>query len=224
MRTRAPQRVFVIPPSCDAELVAFWVEHHDMTEVLAVGPLADSRSPGGDQLGWCVWRGRVPLLRVTGDRTGRPSGRRRRRDGGTSNQPSSRIATHRPPQAPSRRAPPAGTTRAQSELGVSWCPRYRCPHPFRHSTRTSEHRKDPPENDQQPNPVEGPAVHDVLRHHTVGLTGFEPAASSSRTTRATKLRHSPRAERVYPSRSASAASVGTPHGLRTVSVTSVASG
>ncbi len=26
----------------------------------------------------------------------------------------------------------------------------------------------------------------------VGLTGFEPAASSSRTTRATKLRHSPR--------------------------------
>jgi len=134
----------VIPPSCDAELVAFWVEHHDMTEVLAVGLLADSRSPGGDQLGWCVWRGRVPLLRVTGDRTGRPSGRRRRRDGGTSNQPSSRIATHRQPQAPSRRAPPAGTTRAQSELGVSWCPRYRCPHPFRHSTRTSEHRKDPP--------------------------------------------------------------------------------
>src|SRR5262245_37510571 len=27
--------------------------------------------------------------------------------------------------------------------------------------------------------------------HTVGLTGFEPAASSSRTRRATKLRHSP---------------------------------
>jgi hypothetical protein len=27
----------------------------------------------------------------------------------------------------------------------------------------------------------------------VGLTGFEPAASSSRTTRATKLRHSPMA-------------------------------
>ncbi len=26
----------------------------------------------------------------------------------------------------------------------------------------------------------------------VGLTGFEPAASSSRTTRATKLRHSPK--------------------------------
>src|SRR4051812_45392709 len=34
---------------------------------------------------------------------------------------------------------------------------------------------------------------DVLGHHRVGLTGFEPAASSSRTTRATKLRHSPRA-------------------------------
>ena len=37
----------------------------------------------------------------------------------------------------------------------------------------------------------GPAVADVLRHHMVGLTGFEPAASSSRTTRATKLRHTP---------------------------------
>ena len=35
---------------------------------------------------------------------------------------------------------------------------------------------------------EGPGV---LRHHMVGLTGFEPAASSSRTRRATKLRHSP---------------------------------
>ena len=32
----------------------------------------------------------------------------------------------------------------------------------------------------------------MSRHITiVGLTGFEPAASSSRTTRATKLRHSP---------------------------------
>ena len=34
-------------------------------------------------------------------------------------------------------------------------------------------------------------VNGVPRHHTVGLTGFEPAASSSRTRRATKLRHSP---------------------------------
>ena len=35
----------------------------------------------------------------------------------------------------------------------------------------------------------------------VGLTGFEPAASSSRTRRATKLRHSPNASGVYRSRS-----------------------
>jgi hypothetical protein len=33
----------------------------------------------------------------------------------------------------------------------------------------------------------------------VGLTGFEPAASSSRTKRATKLRHSPKAWEVYKS-------------------------
>ena len=47
-----------------------------------------------------------------------------------------------------------------------------------------------------------------LRDTMVGLTGFEPAASSSRTRRATKLRHSPiarvdrsrpRARRAYPS-------------------------
>src|SRR5690349_6600549 len=45
---------------------------------------------------------------------------------------------------------------------------------------------------EHPDPhLAGPGVHDVLRHHTVGLTGFEPAASSSRTRRATKLRHSP---------------------------------
>ena len=31
--------------------------------------------------------------------------------------------------------------------------------------------------------------------HTVGVTGFEPATSSSRTTRATKLRHTPLASR-----------------------------
>src|SRR6478735_3650766 len=39
----------------------------------------------------------------------------------------------------------------------------------------------------------GPGVCDVLGHHVVGVTGFEPAASSSRTTRATKLRHTPKA-------------------------------
>ena len=38
--------------------------------------------------------------------------------------------------------------------------------------------------------VRGP----VPDYHSVGLTGFEPAASSSRTRRATKLRHSPRAK------------------------------
>ena len=36
-----------------------------------------------------------------------------------------------------------------------------------------------------------------LLDQMVGLTGFEPAASSSRTTRATKLRHSPRPETLY---------------------------
>jgi hypothetical protein len=40
-----------------------------------------------------------------------------------------------------------------------------------------------------------PGVSYLLRDHTVGLTGFEPAASSSRTKRATKLRHSPIAKR-----------------------------
>src|SRR5687768_5204403 len=37
-----------------------------------------------------------------------------------------------------------------------------------------------------PGPVKGPGA-----PAAVGLTGFEPAASSSRTRRATKLRHSP---------------------------------
>ena len=32
----------------------------------------------------------------------------------------------------------------------------------------------------------------------VGVTGFEPATSSSRTTRATKLRHTPCARQDYP--------------------------
>ena len=50
----------------------------------------------------------------------------------------------------------------------------------------------PPREMPHPNPhCVGPGVADVLRHHMVGLTGFEPAASSSRTRRATKLRHSP---------------------------------
>ena len=40
-------------------------------------------------------------------------------------------------------------------------------------------------------PLVGSAHSDVLRHHMVGVTGFEPATSSSRTKRATKLRHTP---------------------------------
>jgi hypothetical protein len=43
--------VSVLRPSRDAELVAFWVEHHDMTKVIAVELLADSPSPGSDQFG-----------------------------------------------------------------------------------------------------------------------------------------------------------------------------
>ena len=65
--------------------------------------------------------------------------------------------------------------------------------------------------EQHPNPrFAGPGVRDVLRHHTVGLTGFEPAASSSRTRRATKLRHSPIA--------ASGPSPGDKHGEHTGAV------
>ena len=59
----------------------------------------------------------------------------------------------------------------------------------------------------------------------VGLTGFEPAASSSRTTRATKLRHSP----TVPSTKSNApgrraAGGGAVRRSRAVSVSSVASG
>ena len=44
-----------------------------------------------------------------------------------------------------------------------------------------------PTKRQQPNPVEGSAVADVLRHHIVGVTGFEPATSSSRTVEARSI-------------------------------------
>jgi hypothetical protein len=44
-------RSSLLPPSRDAELVAFRVEHHDMTKMLTVGLPADGRSPGGNQLG-----------------------------------------------------------------------------------------------------------------------------------------------------------------------------
>jgi hypothetical protein len=39
-------------------------------------------------------------------------------------------------------------------------------------------------------PVQNPNMY-LTRHSTVGVTGFEPATSSSRTKRATKLRHTP---------------------------------
>ena len=48
--------------------------------------------------------------------------------------------------------------------------------------------------------------------HSVGVTGFEPAASSSRTTRATKLRHTPKAWEVYRSRTSGAPNRGSGHG------------
>src|SRR5680860_899405 len=60
-----------------------------------------------------------------------------------------------------------------------------------------------------------------LRALIVGVTGFEPAASSSRTTRATKLRHTPKAWEVYRRQ------LGTPDGVQAPfgrSVSSVASG
>src|SRR5262245_60689673 len=43
----------------DAELVAFWVEHHDMVEVIIVSLLADGRRPRGGEFG-CL-RTDVPL-------------------------------------------------------------------------------------------------------------------------------------------------------------------
>ena len=59
-----------------------------------------------------------------------------------------------------------------------------------------------------PNPAHRVGV--CSKPHLVGVTGFEPATSSSRTTRATKLRHTPwlrtihlmvsaREEQYYPS-------------------------
>jgi hypothetical protein len=65
---------------------------------------------------------------------------------------------------------------------------------------------------EKPTEPWGPIGFDALRHHSVGLTGFEPAASSSRTTRATKLRHSPKAWEVYPrsSRAPNRVPIGVP--------------
>src|SRR5690606_39275814 len=52
--------------------------------------------------------------------------------------------------------------------------------------------KDPPDSKRQTaRTSQVRTVSYVLIHHTVGLTGFEPATPSSRTRCATKLRHNP---------------------------------
>jgi hypothetical protein len=48
------------------------------------------------------------------------------------------------------------------------------------------------------NPKQVQSYFDVLQHHTVGLTGFEPATPSPPVKCATKLRHSPRVRRRSP--------------------------
>ena len=50
-----------------------------------------------------------------------------------------------------------------------------------------------PSNDEMPGRVSH--CESLTRHFVVGVTGFEPATSSSRTKRATKLRHTPMAPR-----------------------------
>ena len=49
-----------------------------------------------------------------------------------------------------------------------------------------------PGSEKALNPKEVQSYSDVLRHHGVGVAGFEPTTSSSRTKHATKLRHTPR--------------------------------
>src|SRR5699024_9170364 len=53
------------------------------------------------------------------------------------------------------------------------------------ATRTYQRK-----NAGTPIPGRSPA-HDDLRRHRVGVAGFEPTTSASRTRRATKLRHTP---------------------------------
>ena len=118
-------------------------------------------------------------------------------------QPAHVTLRHRRPPAPRRRRTnlrrnlrhPARPRPARS---ASSTPHRRAPprthHRPQHATTSHACTKRPPRtpNEEHPNlRFAGPGVRDVLRHHMVGLTGFEPAASSSRTKRATKLRHSP---------------------------------
>ena len=49
-----------------------------------------------------------------------------------------------------------------------------------------------PKRKKAPNLMQVQSYSDVWRHHRVGVAGFEPTTSSSRTKRATKLRHTPR--------------------------------
>ena len=101
---------------------------------------------------------------------------------------------HHPPQQPPalhRRGPP---------------PRpHRSPHDHQqpqHPNHQPQHRRTPsasspstPTATTNPNPKPDPRVGSrcsyVSRHHIVGQAGFEPTTSSSRTRRATKLRHCP---------------------------------
>lgn len=89
-----------------------------------------------------------------------------------------------------------------------------------------------PDKDYQPiNPKntkpepqnEGSGYCDVPRHHMVGVTGFEPAASSSRTMRATKLRHTPIGPKAVGESSPSAGKKCNRY-RRAVSVSKVTSG
>ncbi len=84
-----------------------------------------------------------------------------------------------------------------------------------------------PQNRKIRTPNEGSDLSDLLRDHMVGLTGFEPAASSSRTKRATKLRHSPKPMETVPERPACARIGGLPtrqNGAAGPRVSRVASG
>jgi hypothetical protein len=59
-----------------------------------------------------------------------------------------------------------------------------------HTTTSPDTRS--PETFKRPNPhTVGSGVRDVLRHHLVGVAGFEPTAPRSQSECATKLRHTP---------------------------------
>jgi hypothetical protein len=64
----------------------------------------------------------------------------------------------------------------------------------------------PAEKEARPAYAEGPLIYEVM----VGLAGFEPTTSASRTQRSTKLSHSPSEERGYPTGVAGEISMGAP--------------